>query len=278
MLKTGILLSDFGYDRTVPEQIHAVKEAGFDSFFTHVRPAEETELLCREAEKVGLVYESVHGPFMHIDEIWKEGGGYWVDELKSVIDHTARFGIGMINMHCMYNPPGCHAFFHENLYSDIGADRFRRITEYAGEQGIVMAYENVEFPSHELAGLLKSLRGLLNLGFTWDTGHELVYEDGNIDLMEEFGDLIVGTHINDNFGRRAAEYIHPSDDIHIPPCCGKVDFERVVRLLKNIGYRGTITLELKQSRDHVLSERALPDMESYLADAHRRAARIAEQI
>lgn len=275
MLKTGILLSDFGYGRTVTEQIRAVKDAGFDTFFTHVRPADETELLCNEAAKAGLTYESVHGPFMHIDRIWQENGEYWVDELKSVVDHARRFGIGIINMHCMYNPPGCHPFLHDNLYSDMGAERFRRVTEYAGERGIIMAYENVEFPSCELAGLMEKLRGLPNLGFTWDTGHELVYKDGNIELMAEFGDLLVGTHINDNCGRRNPDHLSPEDDIHIPPYSGKVDFDRVARLLKQVNYRGSVTLEIKQSK---LYPESLPDLETYLADAHERAVRIARQI
>ena len=138
-----------------------------------------------------------------------------------------------------------------------------------------MSYENVEFPSCELAGLLRNLRGLPNLGFTWDTGHEQVYEDGNIDFMEQFGDLIAGTHINDNFGRRSPDHITPDDDIHIPPYCGTVDFDRVVRCLRQVNYRGTVTLEIKQPK---LCPDSLPDLESYLADAHERAMKIARQI
>ena len=92
-----------------------------------------------------------------------------------------------------------------------------------------------------------------DLKLTLDTGHANIGKKNGrriLEFIEKFGHRIGHLHISDNFGQR---------DDHIPLGSGAIDFEKVVRAIKQCGYDDTATLEifsenrreLKQSRDRL---------------------------
>jgi sugar phosphate isomerase/epimerase len=81
---------------------------------------------------------------------------------------------------------------------------------------------------------------------TLDTGHAHIGHGGKEKItafISRFSNRIGHVHASDNSGR---------DDEHLPIGVGSIDFPRVVKALKGIGYNDTITLEVfSRDRDYL---------------------------
>lgn len=276
MLKTGINFSKFGYELSDADAMKCIRDAGFDTFFTGTLDEEKTAFFKETGEKLGLRYESVHAPFRGINCMWDEGekGDAYVKQLCDVAELCKKYEIGYFTLHCM-NVPQFNVDVTEPLkWSELGLDRFRRVVAYAAECGVKACFENVEFPHFELKGLLDALRtdGYPSLGFTWDVGHEHCYPAAGFEVADVFGDLLVGTHVHDNFGQKDPHVITWNDDSHVLPFDGTIDFRKVGQSLKKCGYTGTVTLETGR-KELVPWYRDLA-IEEFLDMAHTRALRI----
>ena len=73
-----------------------------------------------------------------------------------------------------------------------------------------------------------------NIGICWDTGHANMMSFDQADAIRFLGKRIKCTHIHNNFKRQ---------DLHLPPDCGDIDWEKVMGAFKSIGYDGPLTLE-----------------------------------
>lgn len=280
MLKTGIGFNKYGFDSLSDgEALAIIKSVGFDSFFTgYKNSADDATVEARrnDAERLGLKFESLHAPFGGINCMWDEGerGDEYVSRLKNVADVCKRYDIGYFTLHCM-NVPQFNVDVTAPLKcSQLGIDRFRRVVEYAAECGVKACFENVEFPQFELKSLLTTLRadGYPSLGFTWDVGHEHCYPAG-LDIAEEFGDLLTGTHIHDNWGQTDSHVVTWNDDSHLLPFDGTYDFRRFGNDIKKCGYSGTLTLEV--GKNGSIPWYRVDSLEEYLKMAHERAEHIA---
>ncbi len=217
-----------------------IKNVGFDSFFTNVKSKKETASLAEHAAKLNLIFQSLHAPFSGIDCMWKEGeaGEKYLDELKRCVDVAASCNVGILVVHPFIG-------FYEHSPNKLGCDRYLRLVEYAESKKVVIAFENVEGEEY-LEAIMKSCRSKY-AGFCLDTGHELCYNRG-IDRLAIYGDRLVATHFNDNLGISSKEgIITPADDLHLLPFDGIVDWKNVMERIRNHGYRGVITFELKLS-------------------------------
>ncbi|MBO5270499.1 MAG: sugar phosphate isomerase/epimerase [Clostridia bacterium] len=279
MLKTGINFNKFGFECSDAETMHLIREAGFDSIFTSFMSAEDTARFKSLAEDAGLVYESIHAPYRGINCIWSEGekGDDYVEELKTVADRCADSGIGYFTLHCMNVPRFNVDITGVQRYSELGLDRFRRVVEHAEACGVKACFENVEFPQFEMKCFMDAFRaeGHKSLGFTWDVGHEHCYPAPGFDVAAEFGDLMVGTHVHDNFGQKDPHVITWDDDSHLLPFDGTLNYFTVARSLKACGYTGTITLETSKRGTDLIPWYRGYTLKEMLTEAHRRAERIA---
>lgn len=91
---------------------------------------------------------------------------------------------------------------------------------------------------------------------TLDTGHAHIGRGGDeriVAFIQRFPGHIGHVHASDNLGR---------EDEHLPIGVGSIDFPKVVRALKGIGYDDTITLEIfSRDRDYLrISREKLSDM------------------
>lgn len=281
MWKTGMSLSGWGFPAPPDEKLRVIRAAGFDSFFTGMVSEADLDLICRTADEVGLVYESIHAPFGGINAIWDEGekGEAWVPTLKAVADRCLACGIGYFTLHCMNVPQFNPADPGMQKWSELGLRRFAEVVEYAAKCGVRACFENVEFPQYEMRALLDRLRTICpeGLGITWDVGHEHCYP-GGLDVVAEFGDLLVGTHVHDNNGQQDPAIITWNDDSHLLPYEGSIDFDTVAARLRSVGYRGSITIETGKAPADGLRRTPVPEnctMTQYLTMIHDRAARIA---
>ena len=283
MLKTGISLYNYGYGLSMPQAVKMTKEAGFDTFFTgwdpHT-PMENYVAIADEAAKNGLIYESIHAPFCGVDCMWSHSPAEekFISRLHACIDTAAACGVQYVTVHALnapeWNPSS------PVIWSDIGVDNFTEIVAYGATKNVLIAFENVEFPDDQLKRLLEILRQRVPnaLRFIWDVGHEHCYYPNKPECVTDmFGDLLIGTHIHDNFGQKNPAMVTWHDDVHILPFDGTLDYRVVASRLKKWNYTGTLTLELGRSPRQW---RLLPWYQTYTAEeffqvAHDRAMQIA---
>ena len=58
---------------SVPEQIKLFKKIGFEGFFTDYPTREDIAEYKKLADELGMIYQSVHAPFVRMNEMWESG-------------------------------------------------------------------------------------------------------------------------------------------------------------------------------------------------------------
>jgi sugar phosphate isomerase/epimerase len=111
----------------------------------------------------------------------------------------------------------------------------------AEQLGLNLCLENM-FPrcqyGVETIDFIKIFEQLPYLNLTLDTGHANIGNPGGyriLEFIETFSDRIGHVHISDNFGKQ---------DNHLPIGTGTINFDTVVKSLKRIGYKDTVTFEI----------------------------------
>lgn len=208
-----------------------VKALGFDTVFTGVAKTEAEQMALAESfAKHGLIYENLHAPFGHINDIWYdcEGGEAMISELLISVDRCAAAGAPILVVHLS---SGIKA----PQISDIGRARFTSLVEHAARKGVTIAFENQRKVAN-IAWAFENFESCDNVGFCWDCGHEACFTPGR-EYMPLFGHKLVCTHIHDNF----KEF---NGDAHLIPFDGKIDFNRFAELINKYEYKGPLTLEV----------------------------------
>ena len=267
-VKTGLgVMSDL--DLSVKEQIALFKKAGFDAFFTGY-DASVSEYK-QYADEIGMIYQSVHAPFGGIDTMWRGNPDKILNTLLDCARACGQSGVPIMIVHTYIgfeeNPGPC-----EN-----GIENFRKVVELARECGVKVAFENTEGEEY-LAALMEAFKGYDNVGFCWDTGHELCYNRSK-DLTALYGDRLIATHLNDNLG--ISDYNGKTfwtDDLHLLPFDGVNDWESVAKRLCKCGFDDILTFELTRTSKpgrHENDKYKKLSAEEYVAEVYARACRLA---
>lgn len=273
MWKTKLALgtsSQFGI--SVEEQIKLFHKTGFEGFFTDMQDRESIAKYRRLADELGMIYQSIHAPFSKAADFWTEGKAAEnaVAELIECVRCCAEYCVPVMVAHVFIGSDK-----HEP--NDIGVKNYERVVTEAEKCGVKVAFENTEGEEY-LAAVMKGLSHHKNVGFCWDTGHEMCYNHSR-DMMALYGDRIIATHINDNLGIKDFNgEITWLDDLHLLPFDGIADWENVAARLNKYGYNGILTFELvKESKpdrfeNHIYAKMPI---EEYIAEAYKRACRFA---
>jgi sugar phosphate isomerase/epimerase len=123
------------------------------------------------------------------------------------------------------------------------------IAEKAHGLGLCLCLENM-FPGPQWLVNPDDFVGILTkfptINLTLDTGHAHINDNEErrcLRFIELFPDRIGHIHASDNFGK---------EDSHLPVGAGTVDFPKIAKALKGIGYNDTVTLEVfSRDRDYV---------------------------
>ncbi|MBO3842814.1 MAG: sugar phosphate isomerase/epimerase, partial [Candidatus Brockarchaeota archaeon] len=118
---------------------------------------------------------------------------------------------------------------------------FKEVSKYASEHGVKIAVENrletsYSFLPKDLSDLIENV-GSDNLGVCLDTGHANVNKLNISKMFESLREYLVATHVHDNDG---------SQDQHLPPLMGGIDWDEVVNALSRIGYNRPLILEIHE--------------------------------
>ena len=258
----------------VEEQIKLFGETGFEAFFTST--ADNVKECRKIGDTLGMIYQSLHAPFGRAAQMWlpasdaKEA----VNEMMESVETCASVEVPLLIAHVWIG-------FGENSGpNEQGVENWDRIIRRADELGVNIAFENTEGEEF-LDKLLSSFKDRRNVGFCFDSGHEMCYNKSR-DLLALYGDRLIATHINDNLGIR--DYngrITFRDDLHLLPFDGVKDWTDFARRIQRCGYGGELTFELKlasQIDRHENDAYGEMPFERYLAEAYKRACRVATLV
>jgi len=258
-------------EENIEKRLTLIKKAGFDAFFTAYNSNLKEYRI--QADKIGIEYLFVHAPFGLVDKMWERGENAEkaVNELLACNRDCHEIGIKLIVVHA-------YKGFEPNAGpNETGIENFRKVVEDAKSKNISIAFENTEGDEY-LAALMDAFANYDNVGFCWDTGHEQCYNYAN-DMTALYGNRLLCTHINDNLGiSRYDGKTFWTDDLHLLPFDGIIDWQSVTERLNDHGYDGVLTFELarksKPNRHENDFYTKMTD-EEYLAQAYIRACRVA---
>lgn len=228
-------------DVPVVDQPELLKTAGFDSFaFDRVKngTSELTEVLMKKAEKLDLTCEYIHAPFYGMDDIWHDESGELAEimlkDLYATIDDCSDFGVKYAVLHAIIGMDN----FNPTV---LGLERLDDVIDYAVKNDVYLAFENTEGEMY-LEAILNRYSDVKNVGFCFDSGHELCYNYGK-DILSKYGDRLFVTHLNDNKGMTGNELTF-YDDSHLLPFDGIADWEGIAKRIKSFNYNGTLSFEV----------------------------------
>jgi sugar phosphate isomerase/epimerase len=170
----------------------------------------------------------------------------WVREAKEMIRAGSELGISLLNFH-----------FYSRLGMVGGTERSREaflqnftnsmteLTQFGAENRVELMLENIPpgvgHPLESLACFSQVISAVPALKFHFDVAHAFIENrmKGVREYLDNFNDRLVHIHIHDNHGKQ---------DEHLPLGNGKIDFRKVVKLLKEYGYDKTVTFEVFTSQ------------------------------
>lgn len=254
------------------EQVRVFKKCGFDAFFAYWQRGMDVASLKRCADEEGMFFHSLHAPSTRVCDMWyqTENTEDVLNELTECLQAAKENGIPLVVSHAF-----CGFDRHEP--TEMGIRNFERLIEEAEKLNLKIAFENTEGEEY-LAALINHFEKNENVGFCWDTGHELCYT--HRDLMAEHGRKIFSTHLNDNLGTYSKTGERTGrDDLHLLPFDGIADWSDIVQRLNKWNYNDILMFELKtksQPGRHENDVYSNMDPEEYLKLAYERCRKVAE--
>ncbi len=238
---------------TADHTIQAIKQAGFDGVFIQWydkpwSPSQQEQLdLCR---KLGLEIVFAHLGYSGINNLWLEGveGDLLIENYIRDLDKLKENDIDLVIFHLSSKktPP---------MYNELGIKRLQKFVDYADKLGIRVAFENTRTWGY-LEYVFDNIKND-NIGLCFDFGHYHCHFNDKLD-WERFRNKIYAVHIHDN---------DKSDDLHLLPFDGTLDFDETIEKLNEYGYDGPVTLESCYRYDY-LNE----SVEEFYKESFKRAA------
>jgi sugar phosphate isomerase/epimerase len=121
--------------------------------------------------------------------------------------------------------------------ADAARRSIERLAELSEAAGVKLALEvipNAISSPGVLAQLLDEDLDLPQVGVCLDTGHAHILGDP-VEAVEALSGQIITTHVNDN---------HGTEDEHLCPYEGTIDWDAVLMSLQKVGYEGVLMFEL----------------------------------
>ena len=272
MCKLGFSLQT-QYDLPMAQLIPILKQAGFSAISPLWSPELPLADMVSCAKSCGISVQSLHAPHKGIALLWNPDDPLSApvqEKILGCIDACAEYNIPIMVVHpwqgLIYTFPDTPLDFRS----------FDRMMEYAGKKGVCVAFENLEGEEY-LQALMERYP---QAGFCWDSGHDHCYPH-KTDFLEKYGNRLIMTHLNDNWGLRSPDGI-PSgdDDLHFLPFDGNLDWNHAMDRLKSLPKQDILNFEIK-TRSHSTAPEDLPyaqlSVEEFIALAGIRAKTIADK-
>ena len=254
------------------QMISLLKDNGFSAVSPLWAEDLDMEALTACLNKYGMKIQSLHAPHKNISLLWQPDlpdSLVAQERILRCIDACSQYQVPIMVVH------GWQGVIYTFPKEPLNFRFFDKMVAYAQEKGVCIAFENLEGEEYlaELMARYPSAR------FCWDSGHDNCYPH-KTDFLKAYGDRLVMTHLNDNFGLRDPNGI-PSglDDLHFLPYDGKIDWASTINRLKDAPKQEILNLEIKL-RSHSTAPQDLPyvdlPIKTFIAMAGKRAKQIAE--
>jgi sugar phosphate isomerase/epimerase len=250
-MKKGISTYLFAEEQLTVEQLQSVRASGFDALeifalkphFDYQSKNVTTGLAAWLSDQETFL-QSLHTPFcadyrawanrqwLSISETDKIRREQAVDEIRRALEFAEKIPFPLAIVH-MGAP--------EDRFSSRSLDAtyysLETLIPFARARGVKLALENIP---NELSALERMRRfledaRLKEVGICFDVGHSHLQAKPASEIRDG-GPWIVSMHVHDN---------HGTQDEHLLPFDGKVDWPGVLEALDTIEYRGNLILELK---------------------------------
>jgi len=255
-----------------PEQIRLFKKIGFEGFFSNWAAGKEMDEIAKTAKEQNMIFQSIHAPFTKMADIWTDtpAADAAVEELIECVQVCARYDVPIMVVHAFIG-------FEDHSPNEHGLRNFGKVVEQAKRLSVKVAFENTEGEEY-LEALMTHFADCENVGFCWDTGHEMCYNYSK-DMMALYGDRLLCTHLNDNLGIRDYKgEITWIDDLHLLPFDGIADWQDITARMNRHRYDGILTFELSTGSKPGRHENdcySYMKVTDYLTEVYKRACRVA---
>ncbi|CDB31669.1 putative uncharacterized protein [Clostridium sp. CAG:575] len=140
MRELAVAIQNENENVNIIQTIESVKNAGFKNVFVQWYDKDWEHSQIEQVEmckKLGLNIIFAHLGYQNINSIWEEGkiGDKEVERYKKDIKDCHENGIPMVVMHLTQKDKA-------PMYGEVGLNRIRKITEYAKEMNMKVAFEN----------------------------------------------------------------------------------------------------------------------------------------
>ena len=179
------------------------------------------------------VWDFYGGP-LTIGVVPRETRSARVAHIKKASDFAKRCGIPAVQTHCGFIPENPN----DALYKET-VETIRELAEYCKQNGQNLRYETGQETPITLVRTIQDV-GSDNQGVNFDLANLILYGKANpVDAVELLGPYVQGIHAKDG--------LWPTDPKklgeEVPIGKGKVDFPHIISRLKEIDYRGAVTIE-----------------------------------
>ena len=258
-----------------PRVIELLQEAGFTAVSPIWSPELPLDDIAAAVTKHNMVIQSLHAPHGNLRSLWDSKDPFSAQaqrKLLDCIDACARFHVPIMVVHGWQGLD--YVFPEEPLDFSV----FDRVVDYAQEQNVSIAFENLEGEEY-LEALLTRYQARSHVGYCWDSGHDHCYPH-KTDFLAAYGNRLIMTHINDNLGLRDPGGVPTGDDdLHFLPYDGEICWKDALRRLKGLPKQQILNFELKKrsassSPEDLIYDKLSP--EEFFLLAGQRALRIAD--
>jgi len=258
-------------DRETPlaERLRAAARAGFSAVHwcedlgdaAGYSPA-QVEAMAARLSEAGLAFRSMHSPFAAVPDLQSPdpaGRARAVALVRNRLAATAELGGHCLVIHSVEG--------HREAMPHL-ADSLDRLADDCVTRGVVLAVEAQE--EADAAPLFERFPASV-AGFCFDSGHCNLQTPKTLSLLRTFRDRLCELHLHDNYGK---------DDDHRLPYDGTVDWPFIAGILASRNAGPALNLEVSR----LTYAQGLYDpaetrlsLDSFLAEAYKRAARLARE-
>jgi sugar phosphate isomerase/epimerase len=179
------------------------------------------------------VYDFYHGP-LTIGLVPREWRARRIEHMKNGSDFAKQCDIPAVQTHCGFLP--------ENPNDPVYKEAVKAIQEVAShckQNGQNFRYETGQETPITLLRAIQDV-GLDNQGVNFDLANLILYGKANpVDAVEVIGPYVQGIHAKDGLWPTDPKEL--GKEVAIGQ--GKVDFPRIIQRLKELNYRGAVTIE-----------------------------------
>lgn len=256
------------------EVVKLLKDIGFEGISAAWHKEGKHIQVIEKAIELKMPICSLHAYFGRAANMWSRDVSVSepvLNMMYSGIDDCEKYSIPVMVVHTWIG------FDYTFDGTDLYFENFEKMVSYAKQKGVKIAFENTEGIEY-LFALMEHFKDDDTVGFCFDSGHQMCY-NMEYDLLSDFGDRLLVTHLNDNLGCSKFDgTIYWTDDLHLLPYDGIADWDKNIEGLKKSAKLEFLNFELNiQSKPdrHDNDIYTNMDIALYFTEAYKRACKIA---